>query len=420
MATRATPSRLPILSLLTASAISQVGNVLTLVTVPWFVLQTTDSPSKTGITGFVIALPVVIAGIFGGVLVDRVGFKRMSIYADLASGVTVALIPLLHLTIGLEFWQLLILAFLGALLDAPGQTARTSLYPELADIAGMPLERANSIEQASSRLSFMVGPPVAGLLIATIGPANVLWIDAASFVISAAIVAVLIPSAVRGEIDTAPEIGYLADLATGFQQLRADRLLLWLAVYGAILNFFDAMTNIIYPIYADRVYDSALDLGLILGGLGGGGLLSVAVFGAIGHRLPRRETLIGGFILLSLPLWVFVVTPPVLILIGVQALRGIGVGPINPIATTVLQERVPREMLGRVFGLLIAAAWIAFPLGNLVTGFLVEGIGLIPTLVAISTAYLAVAVSMLLIPAFHEMDMDTEQIAAISAKATPE
>jgi MFS family permease len=97
---------LPIFSLFTANAISLVGNMLSAIAIPWFVLQTTGSATQTGVTGFFTVFPVVLAGFFGGTLVDRLGYKRTSIIADIASGLTTALIPLLYFTIGLEFWQL--------------------------------------------------------------------------------------------------------------------------------------------------------------------------------------------------------------------------------------------------------------------------------------------------------------------------
>ena len=125
----------PLYSLFLANAISLVGNVFSLIAIPWFVLQTTGSATQTGITGFFTILPVVLAGFFGGTLIDRLGYKRTSIIADLASCVTTALIPILYITIGLEFWQLIILVLLGALLDAPGGTARAALLPELAEQA---------------------------------------------------------------------------------------------------------------------------------------------------------------------------------------------------------------------------------------------------------------------------------------------
>jgi hypothetical protein len=66
---------LPIIALFTANAISLTGNVLTAIAVPWFVLQTTGSATRTGITGFFTVLPVVLAGFFGGTLVDKLGYK---------------------------------------------------------------------------------------------------------------------------------------------------------------------------------------------------------------------------------------------------------------------------------------------------------------------------------------------------------
>src|SRR5690348_7670947 len=172
-------SAVPFYALLTANAISSTGNVFSNIAIPWFVLQTTGSATQTGITGFFTILPVVVAGLLGGVLIDRLGYKRTSVIADLASGVTTALIPLLYFTIGLEFWQLLTLVFLGALLDTPGTTARDSMLPELCEQAGMAIDRAASITHVIERSARLVGAPLAGLLIGFIGTANVLWLDAA-------------------------------------------------------------------------------------------------------------------------------------------------------------------------------------------------------------------------------------------------
>ena len=177
--------RLPFYSFLTANAISLIGNYLTMIAVPWFVLETTGSAAKTGLVGFFTAFPAVIATFFGGPVIDRLGHKKMSIISDIGSGVTVALIPLLHHTVGLEFWQLLVLVFFSALLDAPGNTARVSLLPDLAQAGGVDLERANALTQAIQRGAILVGPAAAGLLIAWIGSSNVLWLDAGTFLISA-------------------------------------------------------------------------------------------------------------------------------------------------------------------------------------------------------------------------------------------
>ncbi|MDH4136425.1 MAG: MFS transporter, partial [Anaerolineae bacterium] len=186
--------RCPIYAFLTANAISLIGNNLTMIAVPWFVLETTGSAAKTGLVGFFTALPAIIAAFFGGTLVDHFGRKQMSIISDMASGLTVALIPLLYSTIGLGFWQLLLLVFLSALLDAPGSTARSALFPDVAQATNVRLEQANAAQQTVQRAATLIGPAIAGVLIAWLGTSNVLWLDAATFAISAGLFALAVPS----------------------------------------------------------------------------------------------------------------------------------------------------------------------------------------------------------------------------------
>src|SRR5688572_31002634 len=231
---------IPLYSLFIANAISLVGNVFSLIAIPWFVLQTTGSATQTGITGFFTILPVVLAGFFGGTLIDRLGYKRTSIIADYASGITTALIPLLYATIGLEFWQLLVLVFLGALLDAPGSTARSALLPELAEQAGMPIERATSLIHVIERGARLVGAPLAGLLIGLMGTANVLWLNAASFVVSAAIIGLMIPTITPATEETKSG-KYFEELKDGLRFIARDKLILSIVVMVMLTNFLDAI-----------------------------------------------------------------------------------------------------------------------------------------------------------------------------------
>src|SRR5258708_15983933 len=102
----------PIYALFLGNTISYVGDILTLLAIPWFVLQTTGSVVQAGITGFCSALPMVLSAFFGSALVDRLGYKRTSVIGDMLCGLTVMFVPLLHHTIGLALWQLLTLVFL--------------------------------------------------------------------------------------------------------------------------------------------------------------------------------------------------------------------------------------------------------------------------------------------------------------------
>src|SRR5688500_12975185 len=173
--------RVPLLALYAADAISVTGNVMALVAIPWFVLELTGSAALTGVTAFFSTLAAVIAAFFGGTLVDRVGFRAMSVISDLASSLAIAAIPLLFLTVGVQPWMLMALVFLGALLDAPGTAARSSMLPDLATLSGTPIERAASVSQAVRRGAILVGAPLAGVLIVAIGTPGVLLLDAVSF-----------------------------------------------------------------------------------------------------------------------------------------------------------------------------------------------------------------------------------------------
>jgi MFS family permease len=396
--------RVPILALLAANAVSETGNVLAFVAIPWFVLQTTGSAVRTGLTGAVFLLAAVVAGVFGGPVVDRLGFKRASIVADLAGAVTVALVPLLYHTVGLLFWQLLVLVFLGGFLDAPGHTARQSLVPDLAGRAGMGIERANSMFQGIQFASLLLGPPLAGLLISLFAPGNVLWIDAATFVVSATLVAALVPTpAPRSGVRRAGR--YLAELAAGLAFIRRDRLVVWMFGIGVVANSLAVpLFAVVLPFFAKEAYGSAVDLGLMLGGFGSGALAGTVLYGIFGGRLPRRATLVSAISLLGVPFWVLVATPPLGVAIGALFMAGLALGPPNPLTYSVLQERTPPWMLGRVLGAGVSLSMVGAPAGMVLCGYALEILGLRPTLVGISACYLAVGLLALLSPALHELD----------------
>lgn len=313
---------MPIFALLSANAVSQVGNLMALVAVPWFVLQTTGSAAKTGLAGAAIALGAVLAGFLGGPVVDRLGFRRASVVADLMSGLTVALIPLLHLTVGLAFWQLLALVFLGSVLDAPGWSARSALVPDLANEAGMPVERANSADQAIPRLATLVGPPLAGGLIAAFGPTFVLFLDAATFACSAALVALYVPSPARvaGGPNTGGRAGYFTELLEGLGFVRGSSLLLSIVLVITAANLLDiTLVSVVMPVYADVNYGSAVALGLMMAGHGAGALAGTILFGLFGHRLPRRPTFIIALASAGpLPYLMLAATPPLYATVGVS------------------------------------------------------------------------------------------------------
>lgn len=398
----------PLYALFVANAISLVGNVLTLIAIPWFVLQTTGSATKTGITGFFNILPVVLAGFLGGTIVDRLGYKRTSIVSDLASGITTALVPILYFTIGMEFWQLMVLVFTGAFLDTPGGTTRAALLPELAEQAGMPIERVTSLTHVIERGARMVGAPLAGLLIGVVGTANVLWLDAVTFFISAAIVWILVPKLAAHE-DRKSESGqYLAELKDGLRFIAHDSLILSIVVMVMLTNFLDAIFGgVLQPVYVKQVYGNALNLGLLISANGAGAVIGGLIFAAIGHRLPRHATFVGAFMFTGIRFWAYALYPPVSILVLVTLICSLGAGPLNPIIGAIEFERIPANMRGRVFGAITAGAWVAMPLGMLLGGVLTDRLGTFIMMIGLAIAFFITTLSMAFIPAMKGMNRKT-------------
>lgn len=409
-------NRTPITALLIANVISLLGSMLTLIALPWFVLQTTGSAAKTGITGGFVALPALIVGVFGGTLVDRLGYKQSSVIADVVSGVGIACVPLLYHTIGLAFWQLLALVFVGNLLAIPGLTARRAMLPELAVLARWRLEGVNASFEGVQYLSLLLGPPIAGLLIAVIGASNVLWLDAASFAASAVVVGALIPRVASGAKDAARG-KYRDEFLMGLRFLRGDRLLLALAIGLAISNMLGSpFFGVILPVFAKQAYGSAAKLGIIVAATGAGQVIGAALYGAIGHRLPRRALWIAAFIVVPLPWMLLVFTTSLPLIVGALAVSSVVAGPTNPLLVTIRHERIPRALRGRVFSTFSAIATAAQPLGLAVGGFAVQAFGLHGTIVALTLAELALGIAMLFMPALHDMNRGEETSVGFASR----
>lgn len=395
--------RRPLYALYVADAISLSGNVVAQLAIPWYVLITTGSATLTGLAVFFNFVPVVLAGIFGGVVVDRLGYRTTSVVADLASAVAVAAIPALEMTVGIELWQLMGLVFLGALLDAPGTTARAALLPEVVEGAAMPMERASGIRGAIQRGSLLAGAPLGGVLVAAFGATTALWINAASFLVSAALVSAMVPAA-RRQPDADTPKRYLAELAEGIRFVWNHRLMRAIVLTVLVTNFLDAPFAVVMPVYALDAFGSAVDLGLMFGVFGGFALIGSLGFSAIGHRLPRRLTFVSGFAIWALDYLVLATMPSLPVALVALAVGGLAVGPINPLLFTIGYEQIPEDLRGRVIGVMTAGAWAAIPAGILLGGIAVEAVGVSGTLFGIGALYVAVSVYGFFNPAFRAMD----------------
>lgn len=389
--------RKPLIAVLAATGFAWFGNVLSLVVVPWLVYQVTGSGAQTGIVGFAAAVPLVLAGVFGGVLIDRIGHARTALFAEVFSGVFLAFIPILHLTVGLNVAAIAILVFISNSFSAPAMTARRTLIPEVAPQAGMSLERANSLEQMMNRFPQLLGPAVAGGLMAVFHPANVIWLAVAVVWLSA--LSIYLGVRLNRVVEREERRSYLADLMDGLRFVMRDRLIRALAFLLAFTNLLEAPLSVVMPIYAQEVLGSSIGLGIIMAALGSGLVLGVLMFALIGHRVPRRLVFVGGLCGIGGSYWILTMLPGLWVTAAVLFSLGILAGPVNPLLATIYQERVPAGMRGRVFGLVAAIGLSMMPLGRLLGGVFIDWIGLAGTLLVQATGFAIAGVIMILLPA---------------------
>jgi MFS family permease len=389
-------------ALLAANAVSLLGNVVAALGIPWFILATTGSAAKAGLAAFFTTVPLALGALFGGAVADRVGAKRASVVGDLLSGVSIAAIPLVFALGSLQFWHVLALGFLGSLFDGPSQAARQALIPELAERAAMPLERANALFKGTEHVGYVLGAPLTGALIATVGAPNALWVDAGSFLLAALVVAFAVSSAGTAATVRRP---YISDVLTGLGFIAREPLVRALLVLPMVGNFFiSPLGPVVLPVYAREVLGGAEAFAAMMAAYGAGGLVGIALFGAFGSRLPRRTVYVGLAFVYPVVSCGLIALPPLAPALATIALVGIVAGAGTPLFHTVRQERTPPELRGRVFASVAAAEAMVVPPAVLLAGSVVEAFGLQAALVMFAAGNTLYAILKLAIPAARHIE----------------
>lgn len=409
-------SRLPAVGLLAADAISLTGTRLSLIAVPWFVLETTGSAVQTGVVAAVEMAPLVVFKVLGGPLVDRWGGRRVAAGCDFASAAVMAAIPLLHGLGWLDFGVLLVLVGLAGALRGPSDGAKQAMIPVVAGHAGVPLERVTGLYGAIERTAGMVGAALAGLLITVWGASGTLYVDAASFLVCGVVLlatTTALPKVETADRDPAP---YLVQLRSGWDFLRRDAVLVGLCVMVASTNLLDlAWTAVLLPVWAQQSGAGAAGIGVLLTVFSGASILSSLGAARWGARLPRFWTYLLAFLVAGLPRFaVLAVGAPMWLSLVVFAVSGFASGFLNPILGAVVFERIPARLTGRVSALNTALCFSLMPLGGLVGGVLVSRLGPSWALWAAGVAYLLVTLAPLLVPSFREFDRRPEPAVPVS------
>ena len=394
---------MPFAAVETATLLSGAANGVTVVALPWLVLDLTGSATATGGLAAAMAVPTMVAALLAGTLVDRIGRRRVSVASDVLSLISVALIPLLDSALGLTYSIVVVLAVAGAVFDPAGAGAREAMLPEAAESAGLSLPRANGIHEAIWGAAFLLGPGLGGLLIALIGPAGTFW-SAAGMFVGSILVIWLVPIPGAGRPERASQDGFWASTGEGLRFIWHDRLqrTMGLLLMGLVAVYLP-IEGVLLPYYFQQ-QDTPLGLGAVLMAMSAGGIIGALAYGSLARRFTTRTVFVGAIAITAAVFIPFALLPPLAAMLPLALLIGAGFGPVQPAINVVMQTRTPPRLRGRVVGVLTATAYAAGPFGYLLAGPLVDLISLEGTMIACAGAFVALAALGLVLPSLREAD----------------
>ena len=358
-----------------------------MITIPWLVLEETGSSAFAGLVAAISALPGLLISPIGGWLVDHIGRRAISIGADLLSSMSVMAFPIVALTVGLSNTTILLLAVLGGVFDPAGYTARKTLLADVAKASDIELNRLNGIHEGFFGSGWIVGPAVGAFLISSVGAVNSFWASAGLFIVAAmAVMFLRVGNLGKDAQELAEKMGEVTDksIRIGFQVLWNDKLLRTITISVLILAAVYLPTEtIVLPAYFQELGNPA-GLGLVISALATGSAMGSFGYGWISARISRRTlfriTLIGT----SISIVPMAFLPPLAVMILSGFFLGLSWGPFNPLVNTLIQQRVPADQQGRVFGVQTAVFYAAPPLGMVLAGLSVEGWGVGSTYVILA------------------------------------
>jgi predicted MFS family arabinose efflux permease len=374
--------------LLAGRSVSVLGDRMVSVALAFAVLEVGGSASEVGLVLACATFPMVASVLVGGVVGDRLSRRAVMLGADALRLVSQGAMAVLLLTGSAEVWSLAALAAVTGVGTGFFGPASTALLPEV--VPAEQLQPANALRSSAASGAEIVGPLLAGVLVATAGAGWAIAVDAATFAVSAACLALMRLSARPGR----EQASFLAELRDGWTAFRSRRWVWSVVVYFAIANATWGAWSALGPIVADRDLGGAAAWGIVLGAIGAGALAGSLVAVRVDPRRPLRfVALMEG--LFGLPLLFLAAGAPTALLVVGAALSGAGMMLGMSVWDSTLQRNVPGESLSRVSSYDWFGSFLFFPLGLAIWGPLAGAIG-IATALGVAVALFAASVLALL------------------------
>jgi MFS family permease len=410
-------------------AVSSLGDQFALIALPWLALVMTGSALALGSVLALMAIPRALLMLIGGVSVDRLSPRRVMLASNAVRLVAVTLLGSVVLAGAGELWMLYAFALVFGVADAFFFPAQTSIVPELVETDQ--LQRANGIVQGTAQATVLLGPVVAGLMIAALGTdtatvgtaatagiAVALLADAVTFLVSLVTLWLIRP---RAHVER-PASSVLEDIRAGFRYvlglpgLRAMVLMSLAANFLIVGPFEVGLPVIAYT----RLPEGAAAFGVLMSAFGGGSLVGLALAAMLPKPRPERfayavlgAVSLAGFGLVTLP---FITST--LVGAAVIAVSGIALGFGNLHGMTWAQSRIAPDLMGRVMSVMIMGSVGLVPVSMVIAGAAVQ-VSLDGMLIVAGVGMAVVCVVSLLSPAVRRMGLQPtyEEAAAAAAKA---
>jgi MFS family permease len=359
---------------------SVLGDGMTRVALIWFVYSATGSARAVGTLLLCYTGPIIVGGLIAGMLLDRFDRRVVMIADNLTRGVVLGLIPLLHALGRLALWHAYVAAGVYGLLMMISLAGGPSLVPSLVPEAQLPT--ANALEMLSFTLGGVIGPPLAGVLIAVIGAPNVIIVDVASYALFAfALSRVQLaprPVAATSAAGRTYHLGHVVRLLLDNRILRATT-----AMFLAF-NIGRGLLLVWLPILAARSLGGGAALyGLLLGAEAAGEVTSSLLAGGMTPRLPLGAAICLSQLLAGAVLLIVLATRNIAGAIIGLVLFGLCSAPLTIWAQTLRMRIIPEGLRGRAFALLRTLMQSGTPIGGALGGVLLPLVG-IPAMIALS------------------------------------
>lgn len=378
----------------TGQAVSSFGSSFTLFALPLLTYKLTNSALNLALTSAIGFLPYLLFGLIIGAWVDRVDRKRLMIMTDVARALLIASIPVLSIFHLLVIWWIYGVAFCTTTLSIGFNAAQFAAIPSLVDRDN--LVTANGRIQASFSATTVLGPFLAGLLVAVIPTASLLFFDALSFLLSAGSLVLVKASfnPVRKKQDAdEPQTTIWQDINEGLRYVLGHPILRAIAIMMALVNLVATTTGAQLVLFAKSQLQASDTQVALLYTAGAVGITCISLTaGFLRKRGSFSMVALGALLLEGVLIVAFSFTRQLWLALFLWGLIA-GVSILFNINTNSLRQTIaPSHMLGRVMTVASVFAWSAIPIGTIIGGTIIDRVK------NVALVYSVIGVIMILLP----------------------